>query len=73
MNPTTRLELWRQRRGALRQFLAAPYPASLYLAAGGRFDGSEELPDQGESPLVDPDAGMAICWVEGEGWQATEV
>ena len=70
MNPTTPLESRRRRRAALRQSLAAPHPESLDLAAKGRIDWS--LPDEGESPLVDPDAGVAIRWVEGEGWRVAD-
>jgi len=67
-----RRELRRRRRAALRRSLTAPHPESGDLAEEGLIEWSEELPEEKESPLVDPDAGVAILWVEGEGWREAD-
>ena len=67
-----RRELRRRRRAALRQSLTAPHPESLDLAEEGLIEWSQELPEEKESPLIDPDAGVAIRWIEGEGWREVD-
>jgi metal-responsive CopG/Arc/MetJ family transcriptional regulator len=66
-----RRELRRRRREALRQSLAAPHSESLEVSEEGLSHWADELPHD-DSRLVDPGAGIAIRWVEGEGWQEAD-
>jgi hypothetical protein len=60
-------ELARRRREGLLRSLASPHQESPELADVGLVEWGASLPD--DQDLVDPSAGTAVRWVEGEGWQ----
>lgn len=59
-------ELTRRRREALLSSVSNPHPETADLADSGLGDWTAELPD--DEGLVDPTGGMAVRWVEAQGW-----
>jgi len=62
-------ELDRRRRAELRRSLQNPHAESAPLAEQGLAEWSRGLPEEDGEFLVDSDAGKAVRWVPGEGWQ----
>ena len=60
-------ELLRRRRGELLRSLQHPHSDPEGLAETGLGAWTASLPDNAE-PLVDPDEGTPVRWIEGEGW-----
>lgn len=60
-------ELERRRREELLRSLEHPHPESAELAAEGLAAWGAGLPPA-EEDLLDPEAGQAVAWVEGQGW-----
>ncbi|MCM2332536.1 MAG: ribbon-helix-helix domain-containing protein [Anaeromyxobacteraceae bacterium] len=60
-------ELERRRREALLRSLEHPHPEAVELAAEGLAEWGAGLPPV-EDDLLDPQAGQAVSWVEGQGW-----
>ena len=60
-------ELLRRRREGLLRSLQNPHPEASELAALGLADWGVALPPE-DAELVDPSAGRAVRWVEGQGW-----
>jgi Arc/MetJ-type ribon-helix-helix transcriptional regulator len=60
-------ELERRRREELLRSLEHPHPEAVELAAEGLAAWEAGLPPE-EDDLVDPKAGQAVTWVEGQGW-----
>lgn len=60
-----RQELSRRRRDELLQSVLNPHPET-DVADGGLSDWTADLPD--DEGLVDPAAGTAVRWSEGQGW-----
>ena len=59
-------ELARRRREELLSSVRNPHPETLDLAESGLGDWAADLPaDEG---LVDVAGGIAVRWVEGQGW-----
>lgn len=67
-----RLELERRRRVELRRSLDAPHPESEELAELGFDDWVKGLPAEDASSLVEVDAGTAVRWRPGTGWEVVE-
>jgi hypothetical protein len=63
-----RHELQRRQRLELLRSLEAPPPDSTATAALGFADWAEALPD-GDSDLLDPNAGVPVHWRPESGWQ----
>lgn len=61
------LELARRQREGLLQSLNAPHPEIGELTEMGLVDWASSLPADDEG-LTDPNAGMPVRWVEGQGW-----
>ena len=59
-------EVARRRRAALMQSVRSPHPETTQLVDAGLVDWTSELPD--DEGLLDPSAGTAVRWVEGQGW-----
>ncbi len=62
-------ELARRKREELRVSLRNPHSES--FVDEGAFEDWEHLDDDA-AELVDPDAGLAVEWVSGEGWTTGE-
>jgi post-segregation antitoxin (ccd killing protein) len=60
-------ELERRRKDELRRSLRSPHPESESLAQAGADDWIENLPE-GDSDLVDVEAGESVRWIPGQGW-----
>jgi hypothetical protein len=61
-----RREVARRRRRALLDSLRDPHPETKEYPDGGLGDWTSDLPrDEG---LVDVEGGIAVRWVEGQGW-----
>jgi Arc/MetJ-type ribon-helix-helix transcriptional regulator len=60
-------ELIRRRRDGLLQSLRNPHPEAAELAEADLSEWGASLP-AGDDNLVDPQGGMAVRWVEGQGW-----
>ena len=60
-------ELQRRRREALLLSLEHPRTEDTDLGEVGFIDWSEGLPVEGD-PLVDPNGGRSVRWVDGKGW-----
>ena len=59
-------EVARRRRDGFLQSIRSPHPETIELADSGLADWTADLPaDEG---LIDPAAGTAVRWVEGQGW-----
>src|SRR5207247_11441739 len=65
-----RNELDRRRRAELRRSLDNPHPESAELAGQGLEKWTRGLPQEDAEALVDSNAGKAVRWVSGEGWEA---
>lgn len=63
-------ELRRRRHLELLRSLACPHPDSAETASLGLADWASGLPAE-EDDLLDPSAGVAVRWIEGQGWQET--
>lgn len=61
-----RHEVARRRRAALLESLQSPHPETTQFVDAGLADWTSELP--GDEGLLDPSAGTAVRWVEGQGW-----
>jgi hypothetical protein len=59
-------ELNQRRRDALLQSVQNPHPETTELVDVGLSDWVSDLP--GEATLVDANGGIAVRWVEGQGW-----
>ena len=59
-------ELARRRRESLLNSVNNPHPETADLADTGLGDWTVDLPD--EEGLVDVAGGIAVRWVEGQGW-----
>ena len=59
-------EVDRRRREELLSSIRNPHPETVDLADTGLGDWAADLPDEGG--LVDVAGGIAVCWVEGQGW-----
>lgn len=59
-------ELARRRRDALLQSIRSPHPETTELADSGLADWTADLPE--DEGLIDPAAGTAVRWIEGQGW-----
>jgi len=59
-------EVARRRHAALLKSVRSPHPETTQLADIGLADWTSELPD--DEGLLDPSAGTAVRWVEGQGW-----
>lgn len=59
-------ELARRRRDALLQSIRNPHPETTEFADTALADWTSELPE--DEGLIDPAAGTAVRWIEGEGW-----
>lgn len=59
-------ELARRRRDALLQSIGRPHPETTGLADAGLTDWTSDLPD--DEGLVDSRGGIAVRWIEGQGW-----
>jgi post-segregation antitoxin (ccd killing protein) len=59
-------ELARRRRDALLSSVNNPHPETADLVDASLGDWTAELPD--DEGLVDPAGGIAVRWVEGQGW-----
>jgi hypothetical protein len=46
--------------------IRAPHPETSQLVDAGLSDWTSDLPD--DEALLDPKAGTAVRWVEGQGW-----
>ena len=55
-----------RRREALLSSISTPHPETANWADGRLGDWVADLPD--EERLVDLDGGIAVRWVEGQGW-----
>ena len=62
-----RRELDRRRRAELHRSLQNPHPGGSKLAEQGLEEWARGLPEEAE-PFVDPNAGILIRWIPGEGW-----
>lgn len=60
-------ELERRRKDELRRSLRAPHPESERLARAGADDWRASLPE-GDTDLVDVEAGVSVRWIPGQGW-----
>jgi hypothetical protein len=60
-------ELQRRRREGLLLSLEHPHAEGAELAEAGFADWSENLPSE-EDPLVNPNGGRSVRWVDGKGW-----
>lgn len=59
-------ELARRRRDALLQSIGSPHPETTELADSGLADWTADLRE--DEGLIDPAAGTAVRWIEGQGW-----
>ena len=59
-------EVTRRRRAALLESVQSPHPETTQLVDAGLTDWTSELPD--DEGLFDTSAGIAVRWVEGQGW-----
>ena len=59
-------ELARRRREERLSSVRNPHPETMDLADAGLGDGTADLPD--DKGLVDVAGGIAVCWIEGQGW-----
>ena len=59
-------ELIRRGRDALLRSLQNPHADSVDLEKAGLGDWTNDLPD--DEGLVDASGGVAVSWVEGQGW-----
>jgi Arc/MetJ family transcription regulator len=62
-----RHELARLDREELRKSLAEPHTESRATAEEGLAAWSDSLP-RDDDDLLDPAAGVAVHWIDGEGW-----
>ena len=60
-------ELLRRRREGLLRSLERPHPEAAEVAAEGLAEWGASLPADDEG-LLDPAAGKALRWEEGQGW-----
>lgn len=60
-------ELIRRRRSGLLRSLTNPHPEAAELTEAGLADWGATLPE-GDDGLVDVTGGIAVRWVEGQGW-----
>jgi len=60
-------ELAQRGRDALLQSVRNPHPETTDLVDIGLSDWVSDLPH--DEALVDPSAGTAVRWVEGQGWK----
>ena len=67
-----RNELTRRRRAELLKSLNNPYPDSVSLAEEGLAEWADRLPEEDTESLIDPNAGIPVRWVPGEGWVVRE-
>lgn len=59
-------EVIRRRRAALMESIRTPHLETTQSADGGLGDWTSDLP--GDEDLLNPAAGTAVRWVEGQGW-----
>jgi post-segregation antitoxin (ccd killing protein) len=59
-------EVARRRRAALMASVRSPHPETTQLVDAGLADWTRELPD--DEGLLDPSAGTAVRWIDGQGW-----
>jgi len=62
-----RNELHRRRKEGMMQSIRHPHAEALEVAEFGMSEWASRLPRE-EKDLVDPGAGRAVRWIEGEGW-----
>jgi hypothetical protein len=66
-----RHELQRRQRRELHRSLEDPHPDSASNAALGLTAWAKALPAD-VSDLLDPAAGVSVCWTPAHGWQESE-
>jgi Arc/MetJ-type ribon-helix-helix transcriptional regulator len=71
ISEAVRHELQRRQRRELLRSLEDPHPDSATNAALGLTSWAEALPAE-VSDLLDPAAGVAVCWTHAHGWQERE-
>ena len=59
-------EVTRRRRAALMDSIRSPQPETTQAADAGLGDWTSDLPD--DEGLLNPAEGIAVRWVEGQGW-----
>lgn len=59
-------EIDRRRHEALVESIRSPHPETTQFIDSGLTDWTAELPD--DEGLLDTSAGVAVRWVEGQGW-----
>ena len=62
-----RHELERLEQAEFQKSLSEPHSDSLAVAEAGLGEWAEALPS-GDEALLDPEVGVAVHWIPGEGW-----